>query len=494
VAIPGGSRPGTGRGGAAVLKTVAALLLTLLARKAFVDVDIFNFDSLSYHLPFAARLWGITSPGEFAFFDRLEYIYQGFPLLGEIAQGLFWRFFDRMQAANLVALVSLLVYCSFARTFFRIPWHVMVLALLAVPLIQIHATASLVDLPANLATAVMLLLAYRVYAETALPRWRDIAVFAVAAAVSANTKFLHTALIAVAVAAVLLRLVYRYRPSEPPTRRLIRHRVLFLVIAMPLIFATAVKNTIVHGNPVFPIEVRALGTALPHALTAAVKRPEYLRNAPQPVCWLLSIFEIRAFDGRRPYLWTGEQGYLPAGVPADRMGGYFFLYVIMNLALLAFLIARVRSREARLGGMLFMVLSALTSMHPQSHELRYHMHWIIVLISLNLYLLGRCQDRRVCPLTPQHFGIGCCAVLLLVIGLTRGAYLRPYAQPIVVAYTKAIEATLRDAIQRSPEICVVGRTNLFFLYADTFHPPMRYSVKAARSAQECGARVVVPAR
>jgi len=40
---------------------------------------------------------------------------------------------------------------------------------------------------------------------------------------------------------------------------------------------------------------------------------------------------------------------------------------------------------------------------------------------------------------------------------------------------------------------VAGRTNLFFLYTDTFHAPLRYSVKAARFESQCGSRVVVPA-
>src|SRR5206468_4227574 len=116
------------------------VLLILLGRKALVDVDLHNYDSLAYHLPFAARFWNIAPREKFLFLDRIESMYQGFPLLGEILQGLLWRFFHHIQAANLVALCALVLYCCFAQVFLRIPWYLMFLALLAVPLVQIHAT------------------------------------------------------------------------------------------------------------------------------------------------------------------------------------------------------------------------------------------------------------------------------------------------------------------------------------------------------------------
>lgn len=487
-------RPDVSRHGPPVLKGVALVLLMLLGRKAIVDVDLHNYDSLFYHLPFAARFWGIAPREKFLFLDGFETIYRGFPLLGEILQGLLWAFFDHIQAANLVALCALLLYCCFAQVFLRIPWYLMFLALLAVPLVQIHATGSLVDLPTNLATAVVLLLAYRAYAGREVPSWRDVAVFGLAAAVSANMKFLHLVLVSLALLAMLGRLAYLYRASEPPARRAIVHRVLVLTMAMPLIFTTTIKNTVLHGNPLFPLKVSAFGITLPHSVAPNPLFPHYLQTTPQAIRWGLSVLEVRAFDARRPYLWTGDQGYVPSRVPADRMGGYFFVYVIGNLVLLGLLVARLRSWEARLGGAFFALLSILTSVHIQSHELRYYMYWMITLITFNLYFLVRAQDERAFPVTPQQFGIACCLVLAAVIWLTRGAYVRPLTQPIAVGYTRAIEPAIRAAVEKSPMICVVGQTNLFFLYTDSFHVPLKYSVKAARVASRCGSRVVVPVR
>lgn len=484
------------RFGSYVLKGAATLLLILLARKAFVDTDLVNYDSIAYHLPFAARFWRIAAPHQFAFLDHLEPVYRGFPLLGEVMQGFLWVFFDHIQAANLVALAGLVLYCYFGRALLQIPWHLTLLALLAVPLIQIHATGSLVDLPANLATAIVLLLAYRAYARTEIPPWRDIVVLVVAAGASANMKFLHTGLIALALVAVGVRLRQLAGRSEGPARAPMTKRLLFLGMTAPLVFATAVKNILLYKNPFYPFAVGFFGLTLPHTWAVRLTIPDYLSATPQPVRWLLSVFEFRAFDARRPYLWTGDQGYLPAGVPADRMGGYFFLFVIANLVCFGLLIWRLRSREARLAGVFFLLLSLITAAHTQSHELRYYMYWIIVLVTLNLYFLVHAQgrERSAFPLSAQQFGIVCLITIGIVIGLTRGAYIRPLTQPILTGYVAAIEPAIRAAIEKSPALCVVGRTNLHFLYADTFHPPLQYSVKAAQAESQCGSRVVVPAR
>jgi hypothetical protein len=318
-------------------------------------------------------------------------------------------------------------------------------------------------------------------------------VFALAAAVSANMKFLHLAVVSLALLAMLGRLAYWYRVAERPRRRTIVHRVLLLTMAIPLIFATTIKNTALYRNPLFPLPVGAFGMTLSHTFAPKGRLPDYLRATPQAIRWALSVLEIRAFDARRPHLWTGDQGYLPRGVPADRMGGYFFVYVIGNLALLGLLVARLRSREARTGGIFFGLLSIITAVHVESHDLRYYMYWMITLITLNLYFLVRAQSDRAFPFTPQQFGVVGCLVLAAVIGLTRGAYVISLTQPIAVAYMGAIEPAIRVGVEKSPMICVAGRTNLFFLYTDTFHAPLRYSVKSALVESQCGSRVVVPA-
>ena len=88
------------------------------------------------------------------------------------------------------------------------------------------------------------------------------------------------------------------------------------------------------------------------------------------------------------------------------MGGYFFVYVIFSLLLFATLVRRNRARQGRVAGGFFVLLSVLTSVMPQSHELRYYMYWIIVLITLNFYLLvharGDTEDGVWCAASRHH--------------------------------------------------------------------------------------------
>jgi len=479
-----------------LLNAIAAVFLALLIHRAFVDVDLFNFDALAYHLPFAGRVWGIVPRDELLFVDHLEDVYNGFPLLGEILQGFFWRFFGLIQAANLVALGSLVLFCYFSSVYLAVPAGSLFLALLAVPVIQIHAAASLIDLPANVACAATMLVAYRLYAQPAHPTWRDIVLFSVAAAAAANIKFTMAPLVVLSLLAVVARLMFLYRSDTPRMERRAGHKLLLMVSVLvaisPIIFASLLKNLVGFGNPFYPYALRIFGTSLPHAIAPDVTTPLYLQDAPQSLRWLLSIFEFRAYDARRPFLWTGEQGFLPDGVPADRMGGYFFVYVIVSLLLFAILVRRNRVGQERVAAGFFVLLSVLTSVLPQSHELRYYMYWIIVLITLNFYLLVRARGDAGMGFGAPHLGIISCAMLITTVALTKAVYIRPTTQATTVAITESIEPAIRAAVEKNPEICVLGMTNLFLLYADEFHPSLQYSVKAAYYPPQCGSRLVLP--
>ncbi|HEX5501416.1 MAG TPA: hypothetical protein VFW96_02260 [Thermomicrobiales bacterium] len=471
---------------------VAAFLLFLLVRRALTDVDLLDFDPLYYHLPFAARIWGITSPSEFRFLPGIEPDYQGFPLLAEFLQGLFWRVSGHMQATNLVALCALLVYCAFAKVYLRVHPALMFLALLAVPLIQIHAASSDVDLPANLACAAMLVMVYLLFAGAIAPNWRNVAVFALAAAVAANTKFLQAPVVGLAGLAVAGWLLALYRARRGEQRREAGWALLTLVVAAPLVGATYLKNLVLFGDPFYPLSA---GAGVQLSTGPAFLAPNYLAHVPQSVRWLFSIFEIRAFDARRPVLWMGEQGNLPRGVPADRMGGYFFVYVIVLLALFGFLIVRSRSRAAWLAGGLFLAVSLVTSALPQSHELRYYLYWIILLISLTWYLLIRARARgRLQRFAPEYLGVLCGGILLAVVVLTNAVYLQPFTRVTFDGIVHAIGPEIREAVAKNPNLCVVDSANLLFLYVDTFHPPLHYSVQGATDADQCGSRLVLPVR
>ena len=122
-----GSTVTTGLGVLAAAIAVGTLL------KAWLDVST-TWDVWYYHLPFAARIWGIVPGDAYAFNAQNQHRYDGFPLLAELVQGLLWAIFRRPEAANLLAFGSLAAYAVFLKRAFRIPLRMATIALMAVPL------------------------------------------------------------------------------------------------------------------------------------------------------------------------------------------------------------------------------------------------------------------------------------------------------------------------------------------------------------------------
>lgn len=266
-----------------------------------------------------------------------------------------------------------------------------------------------------------------------------------------------------------------------------------ILLASLLIFATPIKNIALHGNPAYPIKLEVAGFVLNNQ-GANLPRywPNYLNSAPQFQRWIYSILEINAFDVSRPVPWVADQ-YAAYRSPADRMGGYLWIYVIFNLILLVYIHYRYRSHETWAAVVLIVLISAITSIMPQSHELRYYMYWIISLISLNLYLVPRIKSpigRRVVNST---FKIVALVALLTVIFLTQGMYIFPqfYTLSKHIEAIKINQNTLIK-IKESEKVCIVGKQPNTFFYAHKFHSKLNYyAVKAALSKEECGLLKVI---
>ena len=108
----------TPRPALALTRALQALALALGASTlvtAVHDVST-TWDVWYYHLPFAARLWGIVPESAFAFHPTNQARFEGFPLLAERLQGLFWWITGKPEAANLVCLASLALFVAFLNT------------------------------------------------------------------------------------------------------------------------------------------------------------------------------------------------------------------------------------------------------------------------------------------------------------------------------------------------------------------------------------------
>ena len=170
-----------------LLMTTAFLLLLSIGLKAILDVDR-NFDTWVYHFPFAARLWGMIPPDGFVFDGYFESRFHGFGLLGEYLQGFFWFITGRPESANLVGYISLILYIFFLKKYFNVPFYLSTIALLAIPIVQIHATSSYIDLPSAIAIAVLVMMTYHLYVASKQIRNIDLVVIFVAGFCAANMR------------------------------------------------------------------------------------------------------------------------------------------------------------------------------------------------------------------------------------------------------------------------------------------------------------------
>lgn len=464
-----------------VLRVVAAGLLVSLTVAAWHDVSK-AWDVWYYHLPFAGRLVGLVDASTFTFGRSNQARFDGFPLFGELVQGLLWRLTGRPECASFFSLAAIPGLAWFARRFFAVPPHLTVIALLAVPLVQIHATGTYVDLPANALVTMLVLLAYRQLLRREPPTVRVLLLASALAAAAANTKFQLVPVVLVA-AAVLVFVSVRHRHER-------RLRLAVIALALPLVFATPLKNTIRHGNPVWPVELHVLGKTLPHRESAYASSPVWLEQVPRPVRWGASVLEL----GLRPIgshaRWSLDQ-WTPPSEPGYRMGGFFGAYVLVNvLALVAAALVR-RSRESRLALVFAGGATVVASLMPQSHELRYYLFWMLLLVSLNLIVWSRARDhdrRGARGTTATALVAG--AALAVVAWSTEGTYLYASGDSFAALVTAKVDRAALEHVAPGERVCI-PRQPWTFLYAPRFHPGRSYVVQEAEGPEECaGARVL----
>jgi hypothetical protein len=147
------------------LKICASIFILFLFLKSIVSVDFMSGDTWIYQLPFAARIWGLITENEYILPDDREILYGHTTMLANFFQGFFWYIFglQRPQGANLFSFFSLIIFFIFVKNYLKIPFYSSVIAILAVPLIHIAATACYVDLPGNVCVAIAIIMTYLLY-------------------------------------------------------------------------------------------------------------------------------------------------------------------------------------------------------------------------------------------------------------------------------------------------------------------------------------------
>ena len=453
-----------------VLRGLAAIVMLSIAWSSWHDVSQ-AWDSGYYHLPFAARLAGIVKSDAYVFDVENQARFQGFPLLGELLQGIFWRVTGRVQAANFVALSSIPLYAWVLRKRFDVPLHVSLLSLLAIPLVMTHASSCYVDLPANLALSVVVLLAIEAWAAPRDLDAKTILLAVACAAIAANMKALLHVIVALALAAIFLRL---WRTNE-------RRKAFALGASTPIVFFTPLKNLVLYKNPYYPLEWSLFGHAFVGTEAPYSSSPPWLEHEPEPVRFVCSLLEIGIRPMSDPRRWSVDQ-WMPQSSTGNRLGGFFGAYVVACVLLLAWLAWRDPDGIARRVGIGFGIFTCVVSVMPQAHELRYYLSWMIVLVSVNAWLVSRSISR-----TALISGVSWMATasMLTVIWVTRADYVVPSGSSLAEILQHKIDEKSVAQVRDGAKVCV-DRAPYSLYYAAPFHAPRRYVVQEAETSGECG--------
>ncbi|MFM1842366.1 MAG: hypothetical protein RLZZ490_1102 [Cyanobacteriota bacterium] len=468
------------------LTAIAILPIITIFLIAWNDYN-YGGDAFMYHVPFAARLWGIVTPEQYTFEYFTENRLLGFPLLANWLMGLFWKITGRIEATNLVAYFSLIALIIYLVKVPKIPFYLAVLSMLAIPMVHMHAARSYIDLPGNVAISAVIITLYLLYLKKIEFNWKSILILFVGAFTAANIKLQLVPIVFLLVLTSLPLFVRHYWQREKPrSENFIQLGKVFGLgfLASLLIFYTPIKNIALYQNPVYPVKITIAGQALNHTESSPEFMHPNIRKLPPPLRWGRSVLEINAFDERRPWPWTLAMDFISWNEERFGMGGYFGAYVIFNVVLLGVLSWKFWGQETKLALIFLAAMTGVTVWMPQSYELRYYMYWMIVFVSLNTYLV--CQYAREHksirnPLKPEYFGLVALIFTLIFVDKTGKFFTWPSFQDLnqqLATTDFMVKEDLFKQIKDGDKVCIVEKAPFSFFYSSYFHPGRNYHVRA----------------
>ena len=465
------------------LTGISIIILFSLFLVAFFDGDG-GGDAFMYHIPFAARMWGIISPEQYTFEYFTEHRYLGFPLAAHWFQGLFWSIFRKPEATNLTAYFSLILLIAYLKTYLKLPFYLATLPLLAIPMVHMHATRSYVDLFGNVLVAILILTLYLLYSNKKQLDRVALTIIFMSATGAANSKHLLAPVVAFILIFVVYQLfkVYFIEIENQKQKRTNLAKIILIgSFACIVIFATQVKNTLLYQNPFYPVEVSVMGHVLNHTEPQSNYMNPELRKLLPPVRWLKSALEIDALDKRRPTTWTLAMDFVPLDDAKYGVGGYFGGYFVFNVILFVYLCWKHNTQETKVAIALVSIMTLMTWALPQSYELRFYMYWMIVFVSLNSYLLCEYNKlHRQSIIKPQYFGLIALVFMIIFIDKTAKSFTIPQFHSLAYKIENAgwIDPKTMKQFKDGDKICLVNKSPFAFLYNSYFHPPQNYFLKS----------------
>ena len=375
---------------------VALAAMLVLGIRALSHFDP-SWDSLAYHLPFAAGRAGIHI--SFEMDDYLVDLYNGAPPLPELLQGLVWRVTKSVSATGLASFLAFAAFVGWCNRLLRTPLWLVVLIPLTAPLIIIHVTATYADLITNAFFAIA--------AATAIYMWLFPG--------GATKLHLVGGLLALAAAywskytvvpfASILFVLYvpiALRAGEVNgwSRRWVAAVIGFalLIAAVPYL-----KNLLEFGNPFWPVKAPFIGSLFPYQTAVdQTSRPANLANATSIEAFVRSLLEVGSPpDYERRARWTIDMGGNVGN--SFRMGGFWYLGVVVYLGTMLALLWTLAGRRGRVVALAAVVALLLVALVPQANELRYWMFIPMVWAAVIGMLYHKLADKS--RMVASLFGI-----------------------------------------------------------------------------------------
>lgn len=356
-------------------KVFAIGVLVLLTARSLLVADL-SWDTLAYHLPFAAMRAGLISNENFIFPPHVAAAYSGFPSAIYYLKGFLWLITDSPQTTQIVNVISIVVFAAFAKKVLDTPMEWVVIGVLAIPLIQIGASVNMTDVPANMGMSMLILSLYKLATRPSEIPNSDLVWLLVACGLASGSKP-QAVVVGTIIFSAYIVLFYFLRRKSATVKN---SDLILLGLCGLIVLYPAIINTYRHSNPIYPMELNIAGLHFPGLFNSGNWRdPEYLNALPQQIRWLLSVLEFHAYDFRSvPY--TVDQGDVPTGAKSFRMGGYFAPLIAMSFFIIAFLTLRRLGRGSVNGILVLTFVTALIASLPGAHELRYYSCWAVSVV------------------------------------------------------------------------------------------------------------------
>jgi hypothetical protein len=444
--------------------TIALAAMVLVGLRSALHLEL-RWDTFYYHLPFAAMRAHLGVP--YLPQPDTAALYQGYPPLVELLQGILWRLSGTVHATGIVNYVALLVFLYFCWKHLGASLWLLTLLVLTTPMVLIHAATSYIDLftEATLAigtAGVLSMLLFNRWDDRRLLLWT-----LSGTTLAAWSKYTASA----PVLLVFMVLLFRYGTwlRNPITRQKALAQLRPVLLAMIVAALPMAKNEVLYGNPTWPVQPPVFGNHFPSTFDMQRERrtqaPPMFAGASQSELFFRSLFEIHhptSYPNRER--WIIDQGN--AWI-AYRSGGFWVIAVItgaVSAALLGFLHTR-RAGWRMTAVILF--LWCFVSILPQSHYLRYFMFLPLTISAAIAILIPRV--RLLYPLTT--FVLMCLMVgEFIYIAHVNHVYFR--VDP--TSYAQAAEAWgFKDYwshLETGKTYCAVGfEPSAFMLTGPTMH-------------------------